>query len=207
MEHIVNPRLGRKLQLVGDNIESLDHLVSPKVLRRQLGQGPVSNGLSGALVQTEPCPLTDFKFELAMLLVVCELHDPLRLKKPIAHLHKEDVPILELSIHRRHPCHARQHRKQSWRRPTVDNFEWCRLQRCLVRSVIAIFCPWKPLQPALGSIADQAAEVNRDNPVCDLRLPVGLRPEGRTGAQRRPTEAEKLSPHRAGEDGVPVADD
>jgi hypothetical protein len=82
---------------------------------------PVANGHGGALVQAELRPLADFKFELAVLLVVCELHDPLCLKKPIAHLHKEDVPIPELSIHHRYPCHARQHRKQSWWWPSIDD--------------------------------------------------------------------------------------
>jgi hypothetical protein len=106
MEHIVYPRLGWKLQPVGNDAESLNHLVRPKVFRRQLGQRLVVNGHGGVLVQAEPCPLTDFKFELAVLLVVRELHDPLCLKKPIAYLRK-DVPITELTIHRSHSCCAR----------------------------------------------------------------------------------------------------
>jgi hypothetical protein len=38
------------------------------------------NGHGGTLVQVEPHELTDFKFVLAVLLVVRELHDPLCLK-------------------------------------------------------------------------------------------------------------------------------
>jgi hypothetical protein len=207
MEHIVYPRLGWKLQSVGNGAELLNHLVRPKVLWRQLGQMPVVNGHDIALVQAEPCPLADFKFEMAVLLVVYELHNPLCLKKPIAHLRKEDVLIPELSIHRHYPCHVRQHRKQSWWWPTVYDFEWRRLQHCLVRRVVAVFCPWKPSQSALVSIAGQTAEVNCDDSVCDLGLPIGLWPESRAGAQCCPAEAKKLLPHRAGEDGVPVADD
>jgi hypothetical protein len=149
MEHIVYLHLRWKLQPVGAAADPLNYLVGPEVFRRQLGQRPVANGHGDVLVQAEPRPLADLKLELTVLLVMRELHDPLCLKKLIAHLHKKDAPIAELLIHHRHP---RRTRKQGRWRLTIDDFERRRLQRCLVRSIIAIFRPWKPPQAALGSI-------------------------------------------------------
>jgi hypothetical protein len=43
MEHVMNARVGRKLQTIGDWSQSLDHLIGAEVLGRQLGQGTVAN--------------------------------------------------------------------------------------------------------------------------------------------------------------------
>jgi hypothetical protein len=89
---------------------------------------PVADGHGGVLVETEPHPITDVELELAVLLVVCELHDPLSLKEPIMDFCQEYVPVPELVIHRRNPHCPRKHRQQCWRRPTVDNLKWHSLQ-------------------------------------------------------------------------------
>jgi hypothetical protein len=63
------------------------------------------------------------------------------------------------------------------------------------------------VKPALWAITSEVVEVDGDDAVCDLRLPVSLRVEHRACLELRAAEAEEFPPHGAGEDGVPVAND
>jgi hypothetical protein len=81
------------------------------------------------------------------------------------------------------------------------------MQQSLVGSVEALLCPWQPPQPLLGPINCQTPQVYNDHLVRRLRLTIT--PRVKTGAyvQLGPGQLEKLSPKRAGEHRVPIADD
>jgi hypothetical protein len=53
---------------------------------------------------------------------------------------------------------------------TIDNMERSITKRRVVRSVIAIFSPWKPPHPLFGTISYDAAKIHGDNFVYHLGL-------------------------------------
>jgi hypothetical protein len=74
----------------------------------------------------------------------------------------------------------------------MHHMEWSSLERRLMGSVVAIFRPGQPAEPAARPVTDEAPQIHGDDPIGDLRLPVSLQPERRAQAEPCTRQAEQV---------------
>ena len=63
------------------------------------------------------------------------------------------------------------------------------------------------MKPRTWTIAGQASEVDAQDTICHLGLPISMRVERRTEAELDTGELEQFRPECAGEDRIPITDD
>jgi len=157
------------------------------------------------VVEVQPLPIPHCKLHEAARTVGHLLHDVLGLVKAVANVGEECVALKELAVQGHHPSQSRPIGCQGGRRVTVDHLKRRSLERCLVAGVVAVFGPWQPPQPLPRPITRQATQVDVQDPVGDLRLPICLGVEGRAETQLDTGEGEEFRPKLAGKDGIAIA--
>jgi hypothetical protein len=119
MEDVVNPRLGRELQVVGEAVDTLHYKIWPVVFERQYGQRAIADGDHCTLVQAEPNPIAGGKLQWPVRLIMSNLQQVLGLEETVADLCKENVALLQLAIEGRHPRRTYLERRQGRRCPII----------------------------------------------------------------------------------------
>jgi len=156
------------------------------------------------MVQMEPRPIAHLQDHVAVPLIVVVLHVILSIEQSLSDLLQESITVLKLPVQRHDSRHARLVGGHGRRWPAVDDLEWCCPQGRLERGVIDKLCPGQPAEPTARPIASQAAEVDAQDAVGHLRLPVGLRMERGAEAELDTGQLEELLPEGTREHRVSI---
>lgn len=74
MEHVVNPGLGRQLEVICYRSDALQHLVGTIVARCELGVVVILDGHDHTLVKAQPHPIADLKGDCTVPTIMSILH-------------------------------------------------------------------------------------------------------------------------------------
>ena len=124
------------------------------------------------MMKTEPDPLPNIKGHLTVFAVIVQFVPLLCLEEVVAHILKKCIAVSDQVLN----CwdtgltglicaHGR-------RVTAIDKTKWSIAKCRVVRSVIAIFSPWQPPDPLLGTVSCDAAKIRSNDFVYHLGLTI-----------------------------------
>lgn len=204
MEHVMDACTLQKPKTVGDVAHTFEDLERPRVAWTQLPACAWHQGLRRPVQKTEPYPVTDLELQRSMMSIIVALGVGLSLEQSIPDVGEKRVPILQELVDSRSASRAWLIWHQRWRWPTIDDLERRYTERGVESGIVAILCPWKPLEPSPGLITCNAVQVHGDRFIDRLRLAVRLLVEGGAHAQLNAGHLEQVAPVMSREHRVSV---
>ena len=160
----------RKLEAVHHLADALQHLERTGVARAKLFLGAGLEGLSSAVEQAQPYPISEGKLPVAVGCVVVFLGQLLCLEKPFPNLREHLVALPKKAVH-----HVRSGRPgrvgqdgRGW--PAVDHLKRCGAQCRVEGGIVAVLRPGQPVHPRSRPVTCDTPKIHCD----DLIVQQGL---------------------------------